>query len=334
MATINGTVLTLLDHAKRRDPNGKIAGIVELLSQNNTILQDMLWKECNDGTTELTSVRTGLPTVAWRLINSGVAPSKSTTAQIREATGMLEGYNEVDCALAELNGNVAEFRLSESLAFMEAMNQEAAQTLFYGNSGTAPEEFTGLSVRYSSTTAGNGSNVLKAGGAGSDNTSVWLTGYGPNTFHGIYPMGSTSGLSHRDLGEVTIESVAGIGAGTRMQAYREHFKWQMGIALRDWRYCVRIPNIDISNLVAKSSAADLIELMISAIHCIPIEANANLVFYMNRTVFKMLDIQRRDDVITGGQLTYENVDGKMVPMFRGIPVRKCDALIESEALVS
>ena len=119
-----------------------------------------------------------------------------------------------------------------------------------------------------------------------------------------------------------------------MQAYREHFKWQMGIALRDWRYCVRIPNIDISNLVGKTSAADLIELMISAIHCIPIEANANLVFCMNRTVFKMLDIQRRDDVISGAGLRYENVDGIMTPMFRDIPVRKVDALLETEAVVS
>lgn len=334
MPTINGTVLSLLDHAKRRDATGKTAKIVELLSQSNQIVTDAVWKECNDGTTELTTVRTGLPSVAWRMMNAGVAPSKSTTAQIREATGMLEAYSEVDVALAKLNGDEREFRLSEASAFLEAMNQEAAQTLFYGNAGTAPEEFTGLSPRYSSLTATNGSNVITGSGAGSDNSSVWLVGWGLQTALMTYPKGSSAGLSHKDLGEVTIESAGGIGSGTRMQAYRDHWKWCMGLALRDWRYCVRIPNIDISNLVAKSSAADLVELMIKAIHRIPYEGVASLVFYMNRTCFQMLDIQRRDDVITGGGLTYENVDGKKIPHFRGIPVRVCDALLENEAVVS
>ncbi len=334
MATINATVLSLLDHAKRQDSSGKTAQIVELLSQSNAILQDGLWKECNDGSSELTVVRTGLPAVAWRLMNAGVAVSKSTTAQIREATGMLEAYAEVDCALAERNGDVRAFRMSESSAFLEAMNQEAAQTLFYGNSGTAPEEFTGLSVRYSSTTAGNGANVILGGGSGSDNTSVWLVGWGANSFYGIYPQGTTAGVAHRDLGEVTIESANGIGSGTRMQAYRDHWKWNMGVALRDWRYCVRIPNIDVSNLVANASAAALSDLMIDALHHIPVEGVANLVFYMNRTVFRMLDKQGRDDVKSGGQLDYSVVDGKPRPFFRGIPVRKCDALIESETVVS
>jgi hypothetical protein len=334
MATLNSTVLSLLDHAKRVDSSGKTMKIVEMLSQSNAIVSDALFKECNDGTTELTSVRTGLPAVAWRMMNAGVPPSKSTTAQIREATGMLEAYMEIDVALAKMNGDEREFRLSESSAFLESMTQEAAQTVFYGNAGLTPEEFTGLSPRYSSLTAPNGSNVITESGAQSDNSSIWLVGWGAHSAHMIYPKGTSAGLSHRNLGEVTIESANGIGSGTRMQAYRDHWKWCMGLALRDWRYCVRIPNIDISNLVAKSSAADLVELMIKAILRIPFEGVSNLVFYMNRTCFQMLDIQRRDDVIAGGGLTYENVDGKRVHYFRGIPVRICDALLETEAVVS
>lgn len=329
MSTLNATVLSLLDAAKRRDPNGKIAGIVELLSQNLSLTGDIEWKECNDGTTELTTVRTGLPDVAWRQINEGVAPSKSTTAQVREATGMLEAYNEVDCALAELSGDVAGFRLSEAMAFLEAMKQEMEQTMFYGNSGTAPKEFMGLAPRYSSLSAGNAENILAGGGSGSDNSSIWLVSHGAHSFHGIYPKGSSAGLSHRDLGEVTIESAAGMGSGNRLQAYREHFKWQAGAALRDWRYCVRIANIDISN-----NNADLIDFMIKAIHRLPSETFGKPVFYMNRTLFQRLDILRRDDVITGGGLVYDSVDGKLIPTFRGIPIRKSDSLTEAEATVS
>lgn len=333
MATLGANALTLADWAKRLDPDGKTPQIAELLAQSNQILDDMMFMEGNLPTGHRTTIRTGLPTVAWRLLNQGVQPSKSTTAQVDEQCGMLEAYSEVDKDLAELNGNVSSFRLSEASAFVESMNQEMASTLFYGNQGTAPEEFTGLSIRYSSLSATNGQNIITGSGAGADNSSIWLVNWGPQTVHGIFPKGSKAGLMHEDLGLTTVEASAGI-AGSRMRAYLDHWQWKCGLALKDWRYAVRIPNIDISNLVAKSSAADLIELMIKAIHRIPNLSMGKPVFYMNRTCFQMLDIQRRDDVISGGGLVYSDVDGKAVPLFRGIPVRICDALVENEAAVS
>lgn len=334
MAGLMSNVLTLADWAKRLDPDGSTSDIVELLSQTNDILLDMRWIEGNLPTGHRTSVRTGLPTAAWRLLNQGVQPSKSTTAQIDEACGMLEAWSEVDKDLAMLNGNTAEFRLSEAKAFIEAMNQEMAQTLFYGNSGTAPEEFTGLAARYSAISgANNAQNIVDGGGTGSDNSSIWLVVWGEDTVHGIFPKGSKAGLVHEDLGEQTVEVTAGI-VGTRMRAYQDRFQWKCGIALRDWRYVVRIPNLDISNLVAKSSAADLFDLMIKALHR-PVNLSAGkAVFYMNRTCFEMLDIQRRDDVISGGQLSYEMSDGKMVYSFRGVPIRICDQLLETESRVT
>jgi hypothetical protein len=333
MATLAANALTLADFAKRLDPDGKTSAIVELLSQSNPLLQDMQWLEGNLPTGHRTTVRTGLPTVAWRLLNQGVQPSKSTTAQVDEQCGMLEAWSEVDKDLAMLNGNTSAFRLSEAQAFIEAMNQEMASTIFYGNQGLAPEEFTGLSIRYSSLSAANGQNILSGSGAGADNSSVWLVCWGGQTVHGIFPKGSKAGLIHEDLGEVTVETSTGI-AGTSMRAYQDHWQWKCGLALKDWRFAVRIANIDISNLVAKSSAADLIELMIKAVHRIPSMGMGKPVFYMNRSVFQMLDIQRRDDVISGGGLTYQQVDGVAQPSFRGIPVRVCDALTEAEAVVS
>lgn len=333
MAAIGTSALTLADWAKRLDPDGKVPVIVELLSQTNEVLLDMRWIEGNLPTGHRTTVRTGLPTVAWRLLNQGVTPSKSTTAQIDEQAGILEAWSEVDVDLAKLNGNIQAFRLSEGRAFIEAMNQEMAQTLFYGNGGLAPEEFTGLSTRYSSTTAGNGSNIINGQGAGSDNSSIWLIIWGDQTAMGIFPKGSQAGLKHDDYGEVTVELTAGI-AGSRMRAYQERWQWKAGIALKDWRFAVRFANIDISDLVAKTSAADLVEGMIKMIHRIPAMGMGKPAFYMNRTCFQMLDIQRRDDVIAGGGISYENVDGMMRPTFRGIPIAKCDALLETEATVT
>lgn len=331
MATLNASLVSLADWAKRLDPDGKIAAIGELLSQQNELLTDMPFIEGNLPTGHRTTVRTGLPTPTWRLLNKGVAAGKSTTAQIDEQCGMLEARGQVDKALAELNGNTGEFRMSEANAHLEGMNEEMASTLFYGNSGTAPEEFTGLAPRYSDLSGpANAQNIVSGSGSGSDNSSIWLVCWGPLTVHGIFPKGSKAGLSHEDLGLQD----AFDADNNRYRAYMDRWEWKCGIALRDWRYVVRIPNIDISNLVAKSSAADLVELMIKAIHRIPNLKMGKPAFYMNRTCFQMLDIQRRDDVITGGGLRYENVDGAMTPTFRGIPIRKCDALVENEAAVA
>ncbi len=36
----------------------------------------------------------------------------------------------------------------------------------------------------------------------------------------------------------------------------------------------------------------------------------------------------------GGSITYQEIDGKFVPAFRGIPIRICDQLTELETVVS
>jgi major capsid protein gp7 len=331
MATLSTSVLTLTDHAKRVDSSGRIATIAELLAQQNDVLTDMLWKAGNMETGEKVTVRTGLPAAAWRLLNQGVAATKSSTAQIVEQCGILEARGQVDCDIANLSSDLAGFRLSEATPHMESMNIELTQTLFYGNSGLDPEEFTGLSPRYSALSgAGNSSNVINGGGVGSDNSSIWLIGWGEQTVYGIYPKNSMAGLQHKDLGEADAFDANGL----RFRAYLDWWQWKAGLALKDWRYAVRICNIDISNLVAQSAAADLIELMIKAVHRIPTFSLCKPVFYINRTCFQMLDIARRADVIAGGGLTYESVDGKILHSFRGIPVRRVDALLETEAAVT
>jgi hypothetical protein len=331
MATIGASVLTLVDAAKRKDPDGSIASIAELLAETNEILEDMPWMEGNMETGHRVSVRTGIPTPTWRLINQGVTPAKSTTAQSTESTAMLEAYSEVDKALADMSSDLGGFRLSEAAAFLEGMNQEMAATLFYG-ARTAPEEFVGLAPRYNDLGANNAQNIIDAGGSGSDNSSIWLVIWHESSVFGIYPKGSTAGLSHRDLGEVTVEVTAGI-AGNRMQAYRDHWKWDAGIVLKDWRQVVRIANIDVSDLDG-GSAADLPEEMIKAMYRPKSLTMGKACWYMNRTCLQYLDLQRRADVITGGGLTYDNVDGRRIPFFRGIPIRICDQLTEAEAQVT
>ncbi len=323
--------LTLADQAKRLDPTGKVSTIVELLQQSNEILDDMVWKEGNLETGHRTTVRTGLPAVAWRLLNQGVVPSKSTSVQIDEQAGMLEAWSEVDKDLVMLNGNTAAIRLSEARAFIESMNQEMAQTIFYGNAGLAPEEFTGLSPRYSLSTAPNGSNVILAPGVDVDNTSAWLVSWGDETVSGIFPKGSKAGLIHEDYGETTVEMIAGL-PGSRMRAFQERWQWKGGIAVKDWRHVVRIANLDVS-IMNGGVTIDLIGLMEQAEETIP-NRLGRPVWYMNRTVRRYLRKLARTVVAGGGGLTFENYAGKRVLMFGETPIRTVDALLNTEALVA
>lgn len=332
MATLATNILTLVDLAKRLDPDGRIAAIGELLSQKNQILQDIPWVQGNQTMGHTCTIRTGLPTPTWKLLNAGVQPTKSRTAQITEACAILEDWSEVNADLAKLSGDIPAFRLSEAKPHIEAISQEFAQTLFYG-AASAPEEFVGLNARYSSLSANNGRNILSAGGTGSDNSSIWLIVWDEDKIHGIYPKGTQAGILHEDLGVETVEVTAGV-AGTRARAYRDRWQWMCGLALRDWRFAVRVCNIDISNLAAKSSAADLFDLMIEALHTVESVEVGRPAFYMNRTCLKFLDIQGRDDVATGGGLDYQNVDGRRIVSFRGIPIRTVDALTETEAQVT
>jgi len=331
MATLGTTALTLEDAVRRMEPDGKIAKIVDILNRTNEVLADQLFVEGNLPTGHRTTVRSGLPTVAWRLLNYGVQPSKSTTVQVDDTCGMLEAYAEVDKDLAELNGNVAEFRLSEDAAFLEAMNQEYANVLFYGNTGIDPEKFLGLAPRYSTKSgADNGNNIILGGGSGSNNCSAWLVVWGPNTVHGIYPKGSVGGLKSQDLGEQTIID----SAGGRFQGYRTHYKWNVGLSLRDWRYVVRIANIDVPALTKNAaSGADLIDVMTQAIEKVPSLSMGRPVFYVPGILRSFLRRQIMNKV-AASTLTMDMVAGKKVLSFDEIPVRRSDALRINEATIS
>ena len=339
MATLSTSNLTLADWAKRSDPDGRVPIVAELLSQSNEILDDCVFKEGNLPTGERVVIRTGLPGVYWRALNQGIPSTKSTTAQIDEACGILEARSEVDKDLAMLNGNTAQFRLSEDTAFLEAMNQTQAETLFYGNPGTDPKKFLGLAPRYSSLSADNAVNILSAGGSGSDNASVYLVVWGDNTVYCPFPKGSKAGLTHEDLGEQTVYN----SDGTRLQAFATRYQWKNGLVVKDWRYVVRICNIDISDLLGQSStqastaSTALIKLMARALYRIPNMAMGRAAFYMNRTVHSGMAISALDksqSVLSIQEGLSQFGSAQSYLSFLGVPLRRVDALLNTEAAVS
>ena len=333
MALLAVTNPTLLDLAKASDPNGKIADVIEILNQNNEILDDMTWQEGNLTTGTRTTIRTGLPAPTWRKLYGGVQPNKGTTAQITESCGMLEAYAEVDKALADLNGNTNAFRLIEDRAHIEGINQELTNTLFNGNETIDPEKFTGFGPRFNNlSTALNKEVVLDGGGVGSTNFSIWLVVWSPMTVMGIIPKGSKAGMQVEDLGRVTIENVDTLGG--RMEAYRTHYRMDAGLSVKDWRYVVRICNIDRTLLKKDySTGADIVNLMVQAMELIPNLNMGRAVFYMNRTLRSFLRQQITNKTLNS-TLSMDTVAGRRVLAIDSIPVRRVDILASDEARIT
>jgi len=336
MAALASTHPTLLDVQKRMDEHGNIAPIIEILNQTNDMLDDMVWIECNNGTAHKTTMRSGIPEPTFRKLYGGVQPSKSRTVQIMDNCGMLENYAEIDAALAQLNGNTAAWRLSEDMPIIEGFNQKLSRYTFFGNEATEPEGFTGLAPRFNTITGVENKDNVIIDAAGSGYTSVWLVVWGPNTVHMLYPQGSQAGLYQEDKGQVTIENLNGDGG--RMEAYRTHYRWDCGMAVRDWRYIVRMQFATSLLKSDASSGAKILDVLAQSLDLVPNVNAGRAAFYGNRTMRGFLRRQIANRT-TNSTLTVEQItrpNGMMVhmPMFDGVPFRRCDALTNTETVIS
>lgn len=332
MAVIGNSFIDLADIAKRTDPDGNIDIIIEMLNQTNGVMDDAIAVECNDGARHQHTIRTGLPQVAWGALYQGIPQGKSTTKQVVDTTGFVEGMSSVDTRLLDMNKEPDKIRLSEAEPYIEAMSQEMATGVFYHNAATDAKKFTGLAPRFSSLSAPSGQQIIDAGGVGADNTSIWFVTWGDNQTQLLYPEGTQAGLSREDMGKQRVLD----GSGNAYYVEEEVFRWHIGVAVRDWRYVCRIANIDVSNMGAGS--VDLYSFMRKAYWKLQNRrvAGGKIAIYCNRDVMEALDglasnAGASDNFV---RLTPMEIEGKEVQTYRGFPIRETDALINTEAQVT
>lgn len=332
MATtaVGDTNPTLSDVIKARDPKGGMAQLVEALTTLTPALEDATWKEGNLPNGELVTTRSGLPSIGWRAYNEGVTAGKSRRDQITETCGMLEGVSNVDVKLAKFGGrDAAEFRASEDKGFLIAMKKEIETGIFYHSTASSPRKFNGLTPRLNDLDGPYNDQIVNSdiSSTDADQTSVWLVVWHPETVYMMYPPGSAAGFSHKDLGERMVED----DAGKEYLAYTSVFNWDVGLVVKDARYVARLCNIDTS-AIAKTGKL-LIEGLIDLVERVESTEIGRPVLYMNRTISTYLR-QQAVDSTKNSTLTFENIGGKRVMHFSGIPVRRTDALLNTEAIVT
>ena len=330
MALINASNPSLLDLTQHMDPDGNPAHIIEALSRQNSLLEDMTFIEGNRPTGHEYTRRTALPDVAWRKINEGVTPSKDRTSQVTETCGILAGMSKVDRKLVQLNGG-AGYRAAQDSGFLQSMRNKLEYSLFYESQQTNPERITGLAPRYNALSGETAGQVISstAGGTplGADQCSMFLVVWGPDKVFGVIPKGLPGGMDYVDMGlQLTKDS-----SGTKEYlAFVSTWDWNVGLCVADTRYVARLANIDTTNLQKTGNL--LFQDMVTLVNSVQ-DLEGRAVIYCNRLIQTYLQ-QQAIDSTKQSTLTYDNMGGKRVTSFMGIPIRRTDALNAAEAIVT
>lgn len=343
MATLGQKFVGIVDVLKQRNPDGTAADVIELLMAQNEILDDAIAVECNGGEKHRHSIRTGLPDVSWGALYQGIEQSKSSIQQVEDSTGFVEGLSTVDQRLLDLYPqNQAQVRMNEAAAYLESMSQEVATGLFYHDTATSPEKIKGLSARYNTIGGGGaGNNIIDAGGTGSDNTSIWFVTWGERYTSLLYPQGSEAGIMREDKGSQRVLD----GNNNPYYVQEELFRWHLGVSVKDWRFNARIANIDVSDL--RAGSVDLFNWLRKAwytancgkVRRVAIGGVAEPVtqaIYCNRDVKEALDALSTNSGTTDNHihLRPKEIEGEEVLAYRGIPIRECEAIVNTESQVT
>jgi hypothetical protein len=139
------------------------------------------------------------------------------------------------------------------------------------------------------------------------------------------------GVTHKDLGEVTISTATTLRADTaQYQAYRDHFQVKCGLVVRDNRCIARLANIESTGTSNLFDEDDLIILL----NRMPM-GGRGASLYVNDTVLSQMEIALKDK----NNVNYtpgrgEGLAGEPVLYFRGNPVKKCDQITITESTIT
>jgi|WetSurMetagenome_2_1015567.scaffolds.fasta_scaffold138284_2 hypothetical protein len=332
----NSSKYSLKDVVAYKDPSGGLLPIAEVMTKVNPFLDHIPFKESTLEAGEIVARRKQLGSPSWRRYNEGVQPSVTKVSTATEIMGHLEDWSEIDKALVDIQGDQAEFQFNESKGKMESMAQEMAVTYMYGNLSSDPKTFTGFMPRLGAlnSTYGTGSPIVIDGGGRTATAqgSILIVGWGMDKVYGIYPKNTVGGLQFENLGEDTKTFTD----GSLMRVYRSRFGWDAGLAIKDYRYVIRIANIDAAALATIGTDSDtsaiLFNKIMDALAYIPIPGSVDLHMYMPRPVWSALN--KKSTEISYRDITMNIQDAGFVYNVYGVPCHLCDSMLMTEAVVS
>lgn len=344
MAINGSSVPTLVDLLTELAPDGSALRTAEVLTQNTEILEDMPWIESNGLDTHKESVRTSLPEPEFRTINAGVGTTRGNATPITEGVAMLEDFSECDRELAIKSGDVGTYRAKQAKPHLIGFAHKMAKQVIYGNANAAgaEAEFTGLAARFNSLDTASyatAQQVISAGGSGTGLRSIYIVGWDEETVTGLYPKNTPAGLHHEDATGAAGTDENGNpnacvlfdAAGKKYMGYRDHWTWRCGLMVKDWRYVVRVANLDLDTITNSTATTNLEDILIQATERLQSKSGVRAAIYMPRALRTL--IRRQMSNTKSAFLSRQEYGGHMVEMFDDIPIRVLDCLNTEETQV-
>lgn len=328
MAVVSDALDHSLVELSNRMQSKKLQDVLLKFSENE-ILTDLRWKEANGGTRHKESTFDDLPQGEFGPLGGFYGSGKATARQVEEDVAHMKLFSKVPVDIARNSGNPARYRKQEDEAVVEGLSEQAAEVIFYGNHDTDVWQPQGLANRLNALSM---ANVLDAGGTSASDglTSIWVIKQDPRSFFGIYRQGIPAGLNVRDLGE---EADIDTSTGKERRVYKTLFEWEMGFMIRDPRVVYRIANVPVPDSDLDETAfAAWNHLLVRILNTIPKRNAGQMRIYCNADVLTQLDIMQ----LTRGNMNYTpaSPDGKIPAAYRGVPLRRVDALLSTEDEVS
>ena len=305
-----------------------VNGLVERLP----IFADAPVKESDYIDQEMVSRWTRLPAPYWHKIGEGITATMGHKQQATETMGMLRNQLRInEEVLNKIPAGAREsWMAGEEAGFVEGMAQEVENTLVYGDSGTAPEEFDGLHVRYGSIAA---NSVFNNGASDSGNmTTMWLVQWHPTECCFIYPKGGGGGLRRKPGGRVymsTDTDATGKVESTKAYAWFiiTDFEWDLGLCVKDTRRIKAVRNIH--KTIGNANEID-VDVLIQAKNSF--RTSGQIYSYCHQDIASQLQIQVKDK--GNVWMNPETPFGKPVVYVLDMPIRVSDAILLTETTVS
>lgn len=300
--------------------------ILELMSVTNEMLLDAPMDQANDGTQNTSVVRTALPSATKRVYNQGVGTAASQTDTIHDITTTVAIYSEADKDLVDDSPDPEQTLMSEQVAFIEGLAQDMAFDIFYGNHSTDEASIDGFATRRNKLAA---KQCISFGGeTANKQTSIYLVKWGRDTVKMIYPRGATGcGVNVKNKGVQSVDAPN----GGKMEAYQSYYTARYGIAVKDQRALIRICNIDMNSEMSADNKAKLVREIIKAKAYLP-AGDGTVSILANQDIISILD----EATLDKANVVYTTTDpwGKEIDEIRKMRIRRCDAILNTESVVS
>lgn len=310
--------ITMLDLAKRRNGSKEVGLIEANISHAPEV--NMFPARTIEGTSFTTLLRTGLPTVGFGSLNTGVDPSKSTYEDKLVQAFVLRSLVQIDIAAATADSPIGMLQTDEANGVMEAAIRLIGRQIYYGVANDT-KGFPGLQAMVNSalTISATGTTATTA-------SSIYLVKFGLKDVQLIF--GKQSVLALPPFRPETAYD----SNQKAFDALVSHLTGWVGLQCTNPNSVARVCNV-----TADSGKGATDALLAAALAKFPTGVRPDAIF-MSRRSRAQLQADRAARVSLRG-------DGKQTigagmayaptPVdFEGIPITATDSILDTEAIVS